>query len=158
MVVAGFVVAAIVLVGLLAGVHLVGIGGLNRALRALPADVYITTKQSMDRELPTLAKPLTIAALLAMAGATTTSAVSGAAGVAALAGAGTLAGLVALVAVLRGDLPINELMDTWNPADPPADWQRWRERWEGAFVVRATALLLAFGSLVAAGVLLPVAA
>jgi hypothetical protein len=122
---------------LLAGVHLVGIGGLNRALRALPADVYITTKQSMDRELPTLAKPLTIAAL---------------------AGAGTLAGLVALVAVLRGDLPINQLMDTWNPADPPADWQRWRERWEGAFVVRATALLLAFGSLVAAGVLLPVAA
>lgn len=149
----GFVVAAIVLVGLLAGVHLAGIGGLNRALRALPADVYIATKQSMDRELPALAKPLTITALLAMAGATAASAVSGAAGVAALAGAGTLAGLVALVAVLRGDLPINALMDTWNPADPPADWQRWRERWEGAFVVRATALLLAFCCLVGAGVL-----
>ncbi|HJP76032.1 MAG TPA: hypothetical protein VJ914_17315 [Pseudonocardiaceae bacterium] len=39
------------------------------------------------------------------------------------------------------------VMDTWNPAD----WQLWRERWEGAFVVRATALLFAFGALVAAG-------
>jgi hypothetical protein len=150
-VVGGFAVAAIVLVGLLAGVHLAGIGGLNRALRALPADVYITTKQSMDRELPALAKPLTIAALLAMAGATTTAAASGAAAVAALDGVGLLAGVVALVAVLRGDLPINQLMDTWNPADPPADWQRWRERWEGAFVVRATALLLAFCCVIGAG-------
>ncbi|HEY4021239.1 MAG TPA: hypothetical protein VGM75_21305 [Pseudonocardiaceae bacterium] len=149
--VGGFAVAAIVLVGLLAGVHLAGIGGLNRALRALPADVYITTKQSMDRELPALAKPLTIAALLAMAGATTTAAASGAAAVAALDGVGLLAGVVALVAVLRGDLPINQLMDTWNPADPPADWQRWRERWEGAFVVRATALLLAFCCVIGAG-------
>ena len=149
-----FVVAAIVLVGLLAGIHLAGIGGLNRALRALPAEVYIVTKQSMDREMPTLAKPLTIAALLAMAGSVATAAVSGAVVVAVLAGAGTLAGLVALVAVLRGDLPINERMDAWDPAAPPADWQRWRERWEGAFVVRAAALLLAFCCLVAAGAVL----
>ena len=154
MIVSGFVVAAIVLVGLLAGIHLAGIGGLNRALRALPADVYITTKQSMDREMPKLAKPLTMATLLAMAGSTASAAASGAAVVAVLAGVGTVAGLVALVAVLRGDMPINQLMDTWNPADPPADWQRWRERWEGAFVVRAAALLLAFGCLVAAGALL----
>lgn len=149
-----FAVAAIVLVGLLAGVHLAGIGGLNRALRALPAEVYIKTKQSMDRELPAMAKPLTIAALLAMAGTTISAAVSGAAAGAVLAGVGTLAGLVALVAVLRGDVPINQLMDTWDPAEPPADWQRWRERWEGAFVVRATALLGAFGCLVATGVVI----
>jgi hypothetical protein len=153
MVVGGFAVAAIVLVGLLAGVHLAGLGGLNRALRALPAEVYIATKQSMDREIPGLAKPLTIASLLAMAATATTAAASGAAAVALLAGAGLLAGLVALVAVLRGDLPINERMDTWDPAAPPADWQRWRERWEGAFVVRATALLIAFCCVVGAGIL-----
>lgn len=153
MVVGGFAVAAIVLVGLLAGIHLAGIGGLNRALRALPADVYIATKQSMDRELPSLAKPLTIASLLAMAGTATVAAVSGAAAAALLACVGLVGGLIALVAVLRGDVPINRRMDTWDPAEPPADWQRWRERWEGAFVVRATALLIAFGCLVGVGVL-----
>jgi uncharacterized membrane protein len=153
-IVGGFTVAAIALVGLLAGVHVTGIGALNRALRALRADVYIVTKQSMDREFPALAKPLTILGLLTMAGTTATTAGAGADDAAALAGIGTLAGVVALVATLRFDLPINQLMATWNPADPPADWPRWRKRWEWAFAVRAAAWLIAFGCIICAGILL----
>jgi hypothetical protein len=154
MIAAGFAIAATVLVGLLAGVHLTGIAALNRALRALPASTYIQVKQSMDRELPRLAAPLTISSLAAMLGAAITAALAGCTAAAIVAGFGTVAGLVALLAVLRGDLPINKQMDTWDPATPPADWQVLRHRWERFFQVRAIAVLTAFGCLVAAGALL----
>lgn len=154
MIAAGFAIAAILLVGLLAGVHLTGIAALNRALRTLPASTYVQVKQSLDREVPRLAAPLTVGSLVAMLGAAITAGLAGCAGAATLAAIGTLAGLIALLAVLRGDLPINKEMDTWDPEAPPADWQRLRHRWEVFFQIRAVAVLTAFGCVVAGGVLL----
>jgi uncharacterized membrane protein len=69
----------------------------------------------------------------------------------AVLGGVALAGLVGtLGAILRGDLPINRRMSTWQAARPPADWQRVRARWELFFTVRTMTSGVALGLLAVA--------
>lgn len=143
-------VIAVILLGISAGVHLGGIGALNPALRALDAATYTAAKQSLDQHFPGLMKPLTLAGLLALLLQVVLAGVAAqpvAAGLAALA---LLAAVSALVAVLRGDLPINAAMATWDRAAPPGDWSSWRERWERYFRVRTVATSVAFLAALAA--------
>jgi len=136
--------AAVVLLGITAGVHVSGVAALNPALRALDPLTYVAVKQSADRHFPALMKPLTLTGLGALLAQTVLAALQGQPGVAGPAAVGLLAAVVALVAVLRGDLPINQQMATWTGGDPPADWLTWRSRWERYFLIRTIATLVAF--------------
>ena len=69
---------------------------------------------------------------------------------AALGAGATVSALVALGAVLRGDLPINAAMAGWDGARPPADWRDQRRTWERWFVVRTGANAAAFAAALAA--------
>ena len=135
---------AVVLLGTSAGVHVCGAAALNPALRTLDAPTYVAVKQSADRHFPALMKPLTLAGLLALLAQTLLGALTGTVAVALLAGTGLFAALVALSAVLLGDLPINERMAGWDGDAPPGDWRAWQGRWERYFVLRTVATAVAF--------------
>jgi hypothetical protein len=46
-------------------------------------------------------------------------------------------------------VPVNERMAGWTADDVPADWLRWRERWERFFAARTVATLVAFAAALA---------
>jgi hypothetical protein len=100
-------------------------------------------------------KPLTLSGLAALLAQALLAALDGRGAVAALATAGLVAALVALVAVLRGDLPINRRMAGWEGDAPPADWRAWQVRWERYFRLRAVATAVAFLAALAGLALLP---
>ena len=135
---------AVVLLGTSAGVHVCGLVALNPALRELEAPAYVAVKQSADRHFPALMQPLTVAGLIALLAQAVLGLLDGRAVVAALATTGLLAALVALFAVLWGDLPINKRMAGWQGDEPPADWRTWQVRWEGYFRLRTACTAVAF--------------
>ena len=141
---------AVVLLGTSAGVHVGGVAALDAALRALEPPAYVAVKQAADRCFPPFMKPLTLAGLGALLALTVLGALDGRTAVAALAGLGLLAAVSALVALVRGDLPINERMAGWAPDDVPADWASWRSRWERYFLLRTIGTVVAFLAAVAA--------
>ena len=55
-----------------------------------------------------------------------------------------IVGLVAMVvSTLLINAPINDAVDTWNAAAPPADWQSLRDRWELGHAIRSYIGLIA---------------
>lgn len=147
--------AAVVLLGINAGIHICGVAALNPALRLLDAQTYVAVKQSTDRQFPALMRPLTLVGLAALLTQTVAGGLYGYVWVSRLAAVGLLAAIIGLVAVLRGDQPINGRMAQWDRSAPPADWSTWRTRWEGYFWIRTVATAVAFLAALAGLVALP---
>lgn len=143
-------VVALVLTGLLAGLHISGIGGLNPALRSLDGATYLAVKRAADVTFPTIARPLMLGSLLATGILVVVALISGDALVTALAVVTLLSLVATLAAILRGDLPINRIMSSWTSTTMPADWEMVRARWEGFFRIRMLANTVALAALVAA--------
>ncbi|TNM68589.1 DUF1772 domain-containing protein [Streptomyces sp. NP160] len=135
--------------GLVAGVHISGIP-LAEALRTLDPAGYTTTKQALDVSYPKLMRPLLLATLGVLAASLAAQCLAERRGAALASGVALAAGVVVLVAVLRGDLPINQTMDAWDPLGPPAGWEAVRADWERWFAVRAAAGLASFAAALAA--------
>jgi hypothetical protein len=144
---------AVALHGMSAGIHVLGVVALNPSWRTLGPAAYVEVKQAADRRFPVLMRPLTLAGLLVLVLVTLLGALAGAVAVAVLGGVGLAAAVVGLVAVLRGDLPINQRMATWSVTDPPADLVAERDRWERWFAVRTAATTVAAGASIVALVL-----
>lgn len=134
---------ALVLVAVLAGVHLSGIVGLNPALRSLDIGTYVPVKQAVDGAFPRLARPLLLGSLLITTAAALVAVRDHQPAAAVLLVLAVALLVVTLLAVLRGDLPINREMGTWDPVSPPVEWEAIRSRWERFFGVRTAASLLA---------------
>lgn len=143
-------VVALLLAGLLAGIHLAGGVGLNPALRSLDGPTYVIVKTALDREFPRLARPLMLASLAAGLAVVVTAAVTGRSDVVIAAGTATVALAGTLVAILRGDLPINRRMARWPVDGLPAEWQAVRARWDRFFAVRVATTLIAVTALAVA--------
>lgn len=143
-------VLALLLTGLLAGVHLAGILGLNPALRTLDGPTYVAVKTAADREFPRLARPLMLSSLAAALALAIVGVAEARAGVSTAAAIATAALVATLLAILRGDLPINQRMATWPAEGLPADWQEVRSRWERFFAIRVSTTLVAVAALAAA--------
>ena len=133
------VLVALVLTAMLLGVHLFGVLAMNPAMAALDVDVYIRTKQSFDVIVPRFARPLMLGALIATAASLLFAILWLDVGAAIACGVGLVALTVALLAILRGDLPINQTMAGWSPDAPPDGWRQVRARWELFFAVRTVA-------------------
>lgn len=149
------VLVALILTAMLLGVHLSGVFGLNPAMNALDFDVYLRTKQSFDVVMPRFAKPLMLGTLISTAVAAFVAILQLEVGASLACGVGLVALAVTLLAILRGDLPINQAMASWSPEDPPDDWQQVRARWERFFAVRTTANAVALLALCVATALVP---
>lgn len=136
-------IVALTLSSLLCGMHLFGAFALNPMLRKLDADEYVRQKQSADIEAPRLAKPLMIATLIAAIASTAAAHIDGEVVSLVATGIGTASLIVVFVAIVRGDLPINQQMALWQPDNPPADWGVLRDRWERFFLLRVGANVIA---------------
>jgi hypothetical protein len=147
-------VVTVLVLGVLAGTHVVGALGLNPALRGLRGAVYVPAKQAIDVAMPRYARPVTQAGVVLAAALAVVAAVAGAAGIAGLAAVAAAFEIIGLVAVLRGDLPINRQMSTWDAASPPPDWRATVARWERFFLIRTVATTAAFVA-VTVGAVLP---
>jgi hypothetical protein len=125
---------------------------LGHASRALSAPAYIELRNAinvvMKRRVPvvylgTLASSVGVLVLSVLAGEqwlAVTSAVA-------------LAALVADAALmLRENVPINGVIETWTPTRYPADWETYRSRWMAIFAVRQVVLAIGFASLLAGAV------
>ncbi len=137
-----------------AGIHLFGVAALNPTWRELDGPAYLLVKQAADRRFPTLMRPITLLGLAAVVALAVAATVVDAQPAGSLATAAAVAAVVGLVAVVRGDVPINRRMATWTATDLPATWREDRRRWERWFAVRtgaagvaAVACLAAVGTL-----------
>ena len=80
-----------------------------------------------------------LSCLVGVAVATVAGALAGAVASAVASAIALGALVIALVAILRGDLPINRAMAGWSANQLPADWRATRTRWEYFFALRTAA-------------------
>jgi hypothetical protein len=108
-------------------------------LRRLPATERITVEQGLlatfGRVMPI---GMTLCVVLAIAVAADGSAP------APLSWAAAAAFAVAVASTVVVNVPINAATGRWDAANPPADWERTRRRWESFQGVRSWLLLLGF--------------
>ncbi|WP_207343652.1 DUF1772 domain-containing protein [Arthrobacter sp. E3] len=134
---------ALVLIAVLLGIQLFGQVAFNPALRAVDATVYIQIKQSFDITAPRIAKPVMLLCLAAALATLVTALVSSSMMVIGASALSLSALVIALLAVVRGDLPINQTMANWSAEEPPENWRAVRTRWERFFALRTGATCLA---------------
>lgn len=120
---------------------------LTSASRALGAAAYIEIRHSIDAEMQKRGAVLyysTLAACILLFGI----AIWHGNTVVSIAAAVTLLGLIAdIVLMMKGNVPINGIINTWTPERYPADWEQYRAKWLQIFGYRQVALGLAFVSL-----------
>lgn len=70
-----------------------------------------------------------------------------------LTAAALLAGLISAVIAVRGNVPLNRQMSRWSPDDPPAGWERVRDRWLRYHSLRGAAEIAGFVLLLTAALI-----
>ena len=60
--------------------------------------------------------------------------------------------VIDIVFMLRGNMPINNYINTWLPDNYPADWELYRAKWLRIFTRRQVANIIGFTSLLFAAV------
>ena len=135
----GAVLLAVVAIGLVAGT-LVGSGLVGVSAKGLPEQMWTRSFQLEDalfsKAMPSLFLT-TLAALFASCFVTRGSARG-------LFVAATLFMLVVLIVTLRGEVPLNQQIQTWVPGAAPANWADVRDRWLANHLVRTIASLFGF--------------
>lgn len=134
-------VVQLVLVGLLAGEEFIVRWGVQPAMAALPDDAHVRARIAMVRSLRVVVPALMVPAVLASVAVLVLGGTDDGAGWRIAA---TAALVVFVLASFLGTVPINIGVADWDPADPPADWQRTVSRWERIDVLRSSAALVAF--------------
>ena len=143
MVIFALSLTTLVLIAVLLGIQLFGQVAFNPALRAVDATIYIQIKQSFDIHAPKIAKPVMLVCLAAALATLVTAFVSSSMIVISANALSLTALVIALLAVVRGDLPINQTMANWSAEEPPENWRAVRTRWERFFALRTGATGLA---------------
>ncbi|ETA01118.1 hypothetical protein CcI156_17330 [Frankia sp. CcI156] len=141
--VSALVVISLVLTGLVAGTLTVGLVAVRPAMHSLPPTPYVMVKQAFDISYPRMMKLLQITNLIATIALAVAAGVTGATACAVLAGIVAACVLTNILVTVRGDLPINNAMATWQPESPPADWREQRARWDFFNSIRTTAAVIA---------------
>lgn len=63
-----------------------------------------------------------------------------------------LAFVIDVLLTLKGNLPINDIINTWSAENYPSNWTEYREKWFGFFLLRQFAELVGFVSLLVGAV------
>lgn len=106
------------------------------AQNRLSAEGYATLEQGMNRVLKTLTPTLMITALVSGI-VVIMLAYQRKSNVRVLYVVAVASLIVMIVSTLLINAPINDMVDAWNAAAPPADWQILRDRWEFGHAMRS---------------------
>jgi hypothetical protein len=68
------------------------------------------------------------------------------------AGISLLAFVIDVLLTVKGNLPINDIINTWSTDNYPSNWTEYREKWFGFFRLRQIANLIGFVSLLVGAV------
>ena len=125
---------------------------LSHASRALSAPAYIELRNAINAVMKRRVPVLYLGTLATMLGVLAASLLDGERWMAATS-AVALATLLADAALMvRENVPINGVIETWTPTRYPADWETYRTRWMAIFAVRQLLLGVGFASLLAGAV------
>ncbi len=125
---------------------------LSHASRALSAPAFIELRNAINAVMKRRVPAVYLGTLATCVGVLTLSLLAGELWMAATSGV-ALAALVGDTALmLRENVPINGVIETWTPTQYPADWETYRTRWMAIFAVRQVLLVVGFVSLLAGAV------
>jgi uncharacterized membrane protein len=145
-------VLATVLLGLMAGFFFAFWVDVAPAMAQLDASAYIRTQQAINSTVRNAPFALAYFGAALVPGLAALALWMGRKRGQALAWAAIALTYLLGVFVLTREIniPINNALALWDPATPPADWARARDRWNAANFVRGMAALAAFAAAVAA--------
>ncbi len=125
---------------------------LSHASRALSAPAFIELRNAINAVMKRRVPAVYLGTLATCVGVLTLSLLAGELWMAATSGV-ALAALVGDTALmLRENVPINGVIETWTPTQYPADWESYRTRWMAIFAVRQVLLVVGFVSLLTGAV------
>ncbi len=120
---------------------------LSSATKKMQAPTYIEIRKLVDRELLQKLKPIyyiTLAVCLLL----TSFSVVNPAGLLFICSVIAFAALVVdIILALRGNMPMNRVINQWTASDYPNDWQQYRNRWFTIYHIRQAANLTGFTAL-----------
>lgn len=103
----------------------------------LDGTAYTTFEGRMNMPLQRLTPALLVTAIVSGAACAGLAAAAGAPALVVALHALATVGLVAMtVSTLVINAPVNDAINTWDPAAPPADWAQQRDRWERGHAIR----------------------
>ena len=117
---------------------------MSNVSKTMNATAYIQTRQLLDKNLKTSLPAVYYATLLASI-ALTAFCVTNPSGILFLASIISLLALVAdIVLTLKGNVPLNKIINSWNECEYPADWDRYRAKWLAVYNIRQVVNLAGF--------------
>ncbi|HWB79223.1 MAG TPA: hypothetical protein VG755_29885 [Nannocystaceae bacterium] len=121
---------------------------LGRASLALSGPAYAELRQRINAAIT---KPLVVVYALTFVACLVVAGVAAAAGAMTTAGGVGFAALtlaIDLVLAAKGNVPLNAVMNAWNPNALPPDWAAKREAWHRVFAVRRIVLCVGYAAFV----------
>ncbi|HEX7846278.1 MAG TPA: hypothetical protein VF476_10805 [Chitinophagaceae bacterium] len=123
---------------------------LSGASKKMQAPAYIETRQLIDRELQqslSLVYYITLGTLLLL----TAFSVVNPSGLLFISSViALIALLVDVILALKGNVPLNKVINGWTVSNYPSNWKQYRSRWFNFYHIRQTANIAGFIMLLAA--------
>ena len=118
--------------------------GMSNATRNMQVNAYIQTRQLLDKNLRPSLTAVYYATLLASI-ALTAFCVTNPSGLLFICSVVALVALIAdLGLTLKGNIPLNKIINSWTEKDYPADWNTYRSRWLSVYSMRQISNLIGF--------------
>jgi hypothetical protein len=122
---------------------------MSNVLKNMQPATYIESRKLLDKNLRGSLPVVYYSALIASI-ALTTFCVINPSGVLFICSVIALAALIAdLVLTVKGNMPINETINTWTASDYPANWKEYRSKWFMVYNMRQVVNIIGFVSLLA---------
>ena len=125
---------------------------LRNVHESLDAVGYIVVRKHTDRNFRAKFKWVFYATLICTTGLCVAAAIEGNKFVLICSAIAWIAFVLDTVFMMKGNMPINNLINTWKEDDYPADWESYRKKWLDAFAKRQVANITGFISLLVAAV------
>lgn len=120
---------------------------LGHASRGLSAPAYIELRNAINAVMKRRVPVMYLGALATCLSVLVLSFLDGDRWTAMTSAVALAALIVDATLMVRENVPINGVIETWTPTQYPADWETYRTRWMAIFAARQVLLVIGFVSL-----------